>query len=150
MQGIVLKAGVVPIDALNEFVDNHVSYLQRTVRQMICPTLGRRIVDRFGMKAVYEARTTWERIRNHPRFEKLLPAAMQLTENMPLFSRYLTDWDVARGAIARGKILRSYCGPLSWDRNVAEYTFGDELVRQGHREVLLAWLEQTGLLDLNE
>jgi hypothetical protein len=156
MQGIVLEARRnghdVPLDTLNEFADNQVSYLQRTVRQMMCPTVCQDIVERFGLKAIYGAPATWERIRSNPRFEELLPAAMKLTETLPLFSLYLSDWDTARGAVDRGKTLSSYCGPLSWDRKendkTLEYTFGDELVRQGLREVLLAWLERTGLLDL--
>ena len=158
MQGIILEARreghAMPIDTLNDFVDSQVFYLQRTVRQMIYPYLCRDIVERFGVKAIYEAPTTWERIRNNPRFNEVLPAAMELTKTLPLFSRYLTDWDVARGVVAREEMLSSYRGLFSWEqkenetRGVAEYTFGDELIRQGLREVLLAWLERTDLLEL--
>lgn len=45
--------------------------------------------------------------------------------------------------------LSSQQGKFSWDPElVEEYTFGDELPRQGLKEVLLLWLDRTGLMSL--
>jgi hypothetical protein len=137
----------VPLDLLIKFTEHQVRYLKHTARQMPCPALCREMVDRFGGRAIFNIGSTWTRIRAHPRFEQLLPAAMETARAWALMSPYLVDWYATKGVIDRGGKLHSYQGSLTWDSS-QDYTLGDELLRQGLKEMLLAWLERTGLLAL--
>lgn len=140
----------VPLEQLDRFAEQQISYLRRTVRQMVSPALVRSVEQRFGVRAIHDAGQTWARVRASPRFHELLPAAMESTRAWEEVSPYLADWHETKAAIERGVAtdLGSQHGPFSWDRPVEEYTFGDELLRQGLKEVLLEWLDRTVLLAL--
>lgn len=140
----------VPLEQLDRFAEQQISYLRRTVRQMVSPALVRSVEQRFGVRAIHDAGQTWARVRASPRFHELLPAAMESARAWEEVSPYLADWHETKAAIERGVAadLGSQHGPFSWDRPVEEYTFGDELLRQGLKEVLLEWLDRTGLLAL--
>lgn len=140
----------VPLDRLNRFAEQQISYLKRTVRQMVSPELVKSVAWRFGARAIYDAGKTWDEVRASPSFRERLPGAMEDARACTEVSRYLVDWYETKGAIERGDVegIGSQHGPFSWDRPVEEYLFGDELLRQGLKEVLLEWLDRTGMLAL--
>ena len=77
----------------------------------------------------------------HRQFKDLLPGVMAQTLTWGLVLPYLSDWEKTKCMIRSGNasLVYSQQRRFSWDHNRhEEYLFGDELLRQGLKEVLVA------------
>ncbi|KAE8151049.1 hypothetical protein BDV25DRAFT_139206 [Aspergillus avenaceus] len=143
----------IPLHEMCEFTDQQVAYLTRTVRQMVDPFLCADVRRRFDVRKVNSVGRTWAHIRTQAQFKDLLPAVMALTMEWKPFQLYIADWHYTQHMITSG-LSSSICsqqGNFAWCRDRAnDFLFGDELLRQGLKEVLLAWLDWSDLLCLDQ
>lgn len=142
-----------PLDEISRFADQQISYLKRTVRQMVDQALCAEVRRHFEARKIDAAGDIWARVRAHERLQDLLPIAMAQTMMWKSVSPYVSDWKETKYLIKTGRAssILSQKGNFLWCQNKSEeYLFGDELVRQGLREVLLAWLHRSGLISLEQ
>ncbi|KAE8371132.1 hypothetical protein BDV26DRAFT_287030 [Aspergillus bertholletiae] len=140
-----------PLDAVYHFADRQISYLKRTVRQMVDQALCVDVRQHFEVREINSVGDRWRHIRAHRRFKDLLPGVMVQTSMWRPVLPYLSDWEETKCMIRSGhaSLVYSQQRTFSWDRNRSEeYQFGDELLRQGLKEVLLAWLHRFDLINL--
>ncbi|GAB1194502.1 hypothetical protein APSETT444_003748 [Aspergillus pseudonomiae] len=140
-----------PLDEVYHFAEQQTSYLKRTVRQMVDRTLCVDVRRRFDVREINSVGEKWALVRAHPQFKDLLPGVMAQTSMWGPVRLYLSDWEETKYMIRSGNasLVHSQQGTFSWDQNRAdEYLFGDELLRQGLKEVLLAWLHRFDLVTL--
>ncbi|KAF7595835.1 hypothetical protein BBP40_004647 [Aspergillus hancockii] len=140
-----------PLDEIYHFSDQQMSYLKRTIRQMVDLTLCADIRRRFDAREINSVGETWARVRNHARFKKSLPEVMTQTMAWEPALPYINDWQETKHMIQFGHAssVLSQQGNFSWQQSkFNDYLFGDELLRQGLKEVLLAWLDRSDLIRL--
>ncbi|KNG88183.1 hypothetical protein ANOM_004231 [Aspergillus nomiae NRRL 13137] len=140
-----------PLDEVHHFAEQQISYLKRTVRQMVDRTLCVDVRRRFDVREINSVSEKWALVHAHPQFNDLLPGVMAQTLMWGPVRLYLSDWEETKYMIRSGNasLVHSQQGTFSWDQNrVDEYLFGDELLRQGLKEVLLAWLHRFDLVTL--
>ncbi|OGM43416.1 hypothetical protein ABOM_007675 [Aspergillus bombycis] len=140
-----------PFDEVYHFAEQQISYLKRTVRQTVDQTLCVDVRRRFDVREINSVGEKWAHVRAHQRFRDLLPGVMAQTLMWGPVRPYLSDWEETKYMIRSGNasLVHSQQGMFLWDPNrVEEYLFGDELLRQGLKEVLLAWLYRFDLVTL--
>lgn len=135
-----------PDNDVEVFLEHLSDYSKRTARQMVSPRITTSVATKFSPTASHKAIGYWERIRAVPDIRyHILDATKRTETEMPEMQKYLLDWNETKVKIQLGLPETSQQGPFSWDRK-REYYFGDELVRQGLKEVLHEWLDKGGLL----
>ncbi|KAE8162572.1 hypothetical protein BDV40DRAFT_312368 [Aspergillus tamarii] len=142
-----------PLDEVSHFAEQQISYLKRTVRQMVDQTLCTDVRRHFDVREINAVGDIWARIRVHRQFKDLLPGVMAQTLTWGLVLPYLNDWEKTKCMIRSGNasLVYSQQRRFSWDHNRhEEYLFGDELLRQGLKEVLVAWLHRFDLVNLEK
>ncbi|RAQ71267.1 hypothetical protein COH20_003454 [Aspergillus flavus] len=142
-----------PLDEVYHFAEQQISYLKRTARQMVDQTLCAEVRRHFGVREINATSEKWVVVRAHQRFKDLLPGVMAQTLVWRPVCLYLSDWEETKYMIRSGNVSFVYSqqGTFSWDQyRFEEYLFGDELLRQGLKEVLLAWLHRFDLLNLEK
>ncbi|GMG53609.1 unnamed protein product [Aspergillus oryzae var. brunneus] len=142
-----------PLDEVYHFAEQQISYLKRTARQMVDQTLCAEVRRHFGVREINATSEKWVIVRAHQRFKDLLPGVMAQTLVWRPVCLYLSDWEETKYMIRSGNVSFVYSqqGTFSWDQyRFEEYLFGDELLRQGLKEVLLAWLHRFDLLNLEK
>jgi hypothetical protein len=140
-----------PLNEIYHFTDQQMSYLKRTIRQMVDLTLCADVRRRFDAREINSVGEVWARVRTHPRFKVLLPAVMKQTMAWESAVPYFNDWQETKYMIQCGHAssVLSQQGNFSWCQNeFDDYLFGDELLRQGLKEVLLVWLDRSDLICL--
>lgn len=143
MRAKIEKDDAVDVNEFKTFDANQVEYMQRTERQMVPQAYSRASNARYGLKAYMDAPMIWERISNHPNFsQKLLE--IDPDTDWKVAQDYVGDLEVSKNALRHGEILQGQLGPISWIWE-REYVMGDELLRQGQREVFFEWAKKTGL-----
>ncbi len=143
MREKIEQDGEVDLEQFKAFADNQVEYMQRTQRQMVPPEYNHAITGKLGYKAYMDVTTIWERITNHPNFSQHL-MSLDPDISWKVAREYVGDLEFSRNALRHGEILQGQMGPVAWSWE-REYTMGDELMRQGQRELFLEWAERTGL-----
>ena len=133
----------VDLTAFKSFAKNQVSYMQRTERQMVPVEYNSVIAEKFGRKAYMDAIATWERISSHPSFSQKLKL-LDPDISWKVAREYVGDLESSRNALRHGEILQGQMGPVAWSWE-RDYSMGDELMRQGQRELFLEWVDKTGL-----
>jgi len=146
MRAKIEKNNAVDLDEFKTFAASQVEYMQRTQRQMVPRAYNKASSERYGLKAYMDAPMTWERITNHPEFAHRL-LAIDPDIGWKVARDFVGDLAVSRNALRHGEILQGQLGPVSWSWE-REYVMGDELLRQGQREVFFEWAEKTGLWEL--
>ncbi|KAE8354138.1 hypothetical protein BDV28DRAFT_156436 [Aspergillus coremiiformis] len=138
-----------PLDEIYHFVDQQISYLKRTIRQMVDQTLCAEVRRQFDPRKINSAGEIWARVRAQKRFKDLLPIVMAQTMAWKPVVPYVSDWQETKYLIKTGHAMSvlSQQGNFPWCQDdFEEYLFGDELLRQGLKEVLLAWLHRFDLI----
>ncbi|KAL1306341.1 hypothetical protein AAFC00_005056 [Neodothiora populina] len=123
-------------------------YSARTARQMIHPQIRDNMVSKFSQAGVGKAPKLWAKVKALPDSADHIANAMEKTEaEMPELTKYILDWCETKAKIERNIPETSQHGPFAWPTGEVYY-FPDELVRQGLKEVLLDWMDRTGILAL--
>ncbi|KAL5330178.1 hypothetical protein ACEPPN_003703 [Leptodophora sp. 'Broadleaf-Isolate-01'] len=143
MRAKIEKDDGVDLDEFKTFAANQIEYMQRTQRQMVPHAYNRASNARHGLKAYMDAPMTWERISNHPDFARKV-LEIDPDTDWKVAREYVGDLEVSKNALRHGEIIQGQLGPVSWSWE-REYVMGDELLRQGQREVFFEWAEKTGL-----
>ena len=141
------KSGITFVHQETEALCEELSkYSQRTARQMVDPEIRDGLARKYGAKGIAEASKYWQLIRAMPQASsKIAEATRYAEDSMPRMKGYTFDWCQTRARIQRGSIERGTQGLIVWD-DKADYLLGDELEAQGLNEILLWWLEETGLM----
>ncbi|KAE8412429.1 hypothetical protein BDV36DRAFT_304860 [Aspergillus pseudocaelatus] len=142
-----------PLNEVYHFAEQQISYLKRSVRQMVDQTLCAEVRRYFDGPEINAVGEKWARIRLHQQFKDLLPVVMAQTLMWGPVLPYLSDWEETKCMIRSGNasLVYSQQRTFSWDQNRSEeYLFGDELLRQGLKEVLVAWLHRFNLVNLGK
>lgn len=140
------EATMVDLEEFATFARNQIEYLQRTQRQMVPYDFHRESLDRHGIKAYTAAPEIWEDMKGHPDFNRKV-AALDPNASWEFTREYIGDLAQSQAALARGEILQGQTGPVKGISS-HPYVMGDELIRQGQRELFFQWAEKTGLLAL--
>ncbi|THY83323.1 hypothetical protein D6C95_08493 [Aureobasidium pullulans] len=141
------KSGITFVHQETEALCEELSkYSQRTARQMVDPEIRDGLARKYGARGIAEASKYWQLIRAMPQASsKIAEATRYAEDSMPRMKGYTFDWCQTRARIQRGSIERGTQGLIVWD-DKADYLLGDELEAQGLNEILLWWLEETGLM----
>lgn len=135
----------VDLTEFARFADIQVEYMKRTQRQMVPIKYSEAAIKHYGLEAYMNARDIWERICTHPKFITTFVGLDVADEVAWEVARgYIGDWAVARVALKHGEGLQGHLGLVDW-KVARPYLMGDELLRQGQKEVLFEWAEKTGL-----
>ncbi|KAG9966685.1 hypothetical protein KCU61_g67, partial [Aureobasidium melanogenum] len=122
-------------------------YAKRTARQMVDPEIRDDLARKYGAHGIAKASDYWQKVRNMPRGRVMIAEATKFAEdNMPRMKNYTLDWCQTRARIQRGARERGTNGLIVWDEKV-DYFLGDELEAQGLNEILLYWMDRTGLME---
>jgi hypothetical protein len=140
------KATEVDLLEFKTFADNQIEYMQRTQRQMIPYAFHRESIDQYGIKEYTAAPEIWEKIQNHPDFDQKV-AFIDPNASWEFAREYIGDLAYSQVALARGETLQGQTGPIRGPTKHS-YIMGDELIRQGQRELFFRWADNTGLLRL--
>ncbi|KAI5236051.1 hypothetical protein E4T43_08866 [Aureobasidium subglaciale] len=142
------KSGDIFVHQETEALCDEISrYSKRTARQMVDPEIRDGLARKYGAKGISEASKYWHKVRATHRESSLIADATKYAEeNMPRMKGYTLDWCQTRGRIQRGSRERGTQGLIVWDEQT-DYLLGDELESQGLNEILLYWMEETGLMD---
>ncbi|KAL2070349.1 hypothetical protein VTL71DRAFT_13375 [Oculimacula yallundae] len=143
MRAKIDKDGEVDLNEFSTFAANQVEYTQRTQRQMVTNVYTKSCIERHGFMEYLNAGPIWDRISNHLDFtQKLSEADPDI--DWKVARDYVGDLAMSKNALRHGEILQGQLGPVSWSWE-REYVMGDELLRQGQREIFFEWVEKTGL-----
>ncbi|KAH0397297.1 hypothetical protein KCU89_g8424, partial [Aureobasidium melanogenum] len=123
-------------------------YAKRTARQMVDPEIRDDLARKYGAHGIAKASNYWQTVRSVPQAKVMIADATKFAEdNMPRMKNYTLDWCQTRARIQRGSRERGTNGLIVWDEKV-DYFLGDELEAQGLNEILLYWMEKTGLMEV--
>ncbi|KAH0345228.1 hypothetical protein KCU81_g4531, partial [Aureobasidium melanogenum] len=121
-------------------------YAKRTARQMVDPEIRDELARKYGAHGIAKASDYWQMVRRSTRARVMIADATKFAEDsMPRMKNYTLDWCQTRARIMRGARERGTNGLIIWDEKV-DYFLGDELEAQGLNEILLYWMEKTGLM----
>ncbi|RFU32487.1 hypothetical protein B7463_g3852, partial [Scytalidium lignicola] len=123
------------------FADNQINYMQRTRRQMIPYDFHRGSLDQYGVRNYTAAPEIWEKIKRHPDFGQKL-AVIDPDASWKYAREYIGDLAYSQATLAHGETLQGQVGPVKWIDG--HYTMGDELIRQGQRELSSAMRPNQG------
>ncbi|KAG9661956.1 hypothetical protein KCU95_g407, partial [Aureobasidium melanogenum] len=131
------------------FGKRQVGYMQQTYRQMVPHGLIDQTIENHGNYGYYHADRIWENIRKCDGFETLLAAAREMEDTWDPARDYQGDLIASRLSLKRGKVLQGQLGRVIPSANPwQEYSMGDELLRQGQRELFLGWSDYFGFSSL--
>jgi hypothetical protein len=123
-------------------------YAKRTARQMVDPEIRDDLARKYEAHGIAKASNYWQTVRSVPQAKVMIADATKFAEdNMPRMKNYTLDWCQTRARIQRGSRERGTNGLIVWDEKV-DYFLGDELEAQGLNEILLYWMEKTGLMEV--
>lgn len=144
LQRQIAQSQNMPLDVakINNFVDNQVSYLKRTARQLIPYDEYEAIFRKFGKGSVLNAHRLWDKAESLPNFAEKIAAIDQM--NWMPESPLWTDLAETQVAVRAGKVLQAQTGRYKWEKT-RPFSMGDELLRQGLPEIFLLWLDATEL-----
>ncbi|KAI9740161.1 MAG: hypothetical protein M1834_004739 [Cirrosporium novae-zelandiae] len=138
--------GVVDPKEFGNLAKEHADYMTRTARQMVPYEYNKAVIDKFGLIEYGRASDKlWEEIQSHPEFQQRLLRVDSL--QFPPALPYVGDLAETIAALDRGETIMGQCGLVQKPKN-RPYCMGDELIRQGQKEVLLDWLGWSGLYEL--
>jgi hypothetical protein len=139
------KSAPVDLDEFKKFANSQIDYMQRTQRQMVPYDFQRESLSRYGLNNYTVAPEIWEQIKAHPDFEQRL-AAIDPDASWKYAKEYVGDLAYSKAALAHGETIQGQVGPIQGLDS--QYNMGDELIRQGQRELFFVWADKTGLLTL--
>lgn len=123
-------------------------YAKRTARQMVDPEIRDELARKYGAHGIARASDYWQAVRKMPQARVIIANATKYAEDkMPRMKNYTLDWCQTRARIQRGARERGTNGLIVWDEKT-DYLLGDELEAQGLNEILLHWMEETGLMEV--
>jgi hypothetical protein len=146
MRKRVEESATVNPEEFKTFAKNQIEYMKSTWRQMVPYDLHAKSIDRYGVKAYTAAPQIWREMQRHPHFDQKV-AAIDPSASWELAREYIGDLALSQASLARGETLQGQTGPIKWTAT-HPYTMGDELIRQGQRELFFQWADNTGLLVL--
>lgn len=122
------------------FAKRQVNYMQQTYRQMVPRGLIDETIKNHGNYGYYHADKIWEETHKRANFETILATANELEDTWEPGRDYQGDLAMSRLALKRGEILQGQLGRVNPSANPWQrYSMGDELLRQGQRELFLGW-----------
>ncbi|CAD0107136.1 unnamed protein product, partial [Aureobasidium uvarum] len=140
-----VKSNDISTEDFHTFAKRQVSYMQQTYRQMVPRSLIDKIIKEHGNYAYYHGDRIWDDMRKRGGFEEALAAARENEDTWELGRDFEGDLATSRLALKRGQILQGQLGrvlprEIAWQK----YSMGDELLRQGQRELFLEWSDYFG------
>ncbi|KAH0030048.1 hypothetical protein KCU78_g3175, partial [Aureobasidium melanogenum] len=144
-----VKNDQISTEDFHVFAKRQVNYMQQTYRQMVPRSLIDQTIENHGNYGYYHADRIWEGIRNCDGFETLLAAAREREDTWEPCRDYQGDLAASRLSLKKGEVLQGQLGRViptanAWQR----YSMGDELLRQGQRELFLGWSDYFGFSSL--
>ncbi|KAG9948736.1 hypothetical protein KCU85_g4831, partial [Aureobasidium melanogenum] len=144
-----VKSNQISTEDFHVFAKRQVVYMQQTYRQMVPRTLIDKTIKDHGNYGYYHADKIWEEIRKCAGFEIMLTTANEMEDSWEPGRDYQGDLAMSRLSLKRGEILQGQLGRVipsvnPWQR----YSMGDELLRQGQRELFLGWSDYFGFSSL--
>lgn len=146
MRKVVDDSAYIATDEFKVFAKNQIEYLKNTWQQMVPYELHKLCIDRYGIPSYTAAPETWKDIQSHPLFHQRI-ATIDERVDWDVAGEYIGDLAHSQASLAKGLTLQGQNGPIKWTA-AHPYIMGDELLRQGQRELFLRWAEGTGLLAL--
>lgn len=144
-----VKSNQISTEDFHAFGKRQVNYMQQTYRQMVSRDLIDVTIKNHGNYGYYHADRIWEEIRKHAGFEAMLAAAREMEHTWGPGRDYQGDLAVSRLALKRGEVLQGQLGRVVPSLNAWQsYSMGDELLRQGQRELFLGWSDFFGFSSL--
>ncbi|KIX06183.1 uncharacterized protein Z518_04157 [Rhinocladiella mackenziei CBS 650.93] len=137
--------GSIDVAQIQHFAQAQIDYLKRTTRQLISDDEVAAALKKYGRPTIYGAPKMLEQAETLPEFADCV-ASVTPREWLP-HSPLWADLAESRIAVNAGRTLESQRGRFMWAKE-RPYTMGDELLRQGLPELLIAWLDATGLYAL--
>jgi len=142
---ITQSESAVDVGMVHGFAEKQIQYLKRTARQLIPYDEYEALYRKFGKTNIYRASKLWIDAEQLPMFAEWTSSVDQLTwmQQSPLW------YDLARSQVdvRAGRMLQAQTGRYRWSKP-RPFLMGDELLRQGLPELLLSWLDATGLYSL--
>ncbi|RAL02993.1 uncharacterized protein BO80DRAFT_351329 [Aspergillus ibericus CBS 121593] len=138
----------VDVETVHRVLETQIGYLRRTVDQVVSYELHDAVIGKYGVHAYYAAEEYWEQVQKCAGFGELVRMSEEKREFRP-GSRLWADLYASRMMVENGGVLRGQVGVVKWD-NERDYVMGDELLRQGLREVFWEWVGVVGLDELLE
>jgi hypothetical protein len=144
-----VKNNQISTEDFHVFGKRQVNYMQQTYRQMVPRSLIDQTIENHGNYGYYHADRIWEGIRKCDGFETLLAAAREREDTWEPSRDYQGDLAASRLSLKKGEVLQGQLGRViptasAWQR----YSMGDELLRQGQRELFLGWSDYFGFSSL--
>ncbi|KAH0351790.1 hypothetical protein KCU83_g4017, partial [Aureobasidium melanogenum] len=144
-----VKNNQISTEDFHVFGKRQVSYMQQTYRQMVPRGLIDRTIKNHGNYGYYHADIIWGDICKCDGFELLLAAARKMEDTWEPARDYQGDLAASRLSLKRGEVLQGQLGRVvpsadAWQK----YSMGDELLRQGQRELFLGWSDYFGFSSL--
>ena len=140
---IALSPTLANLSQVQKFAQDQIGYLKRTARQLIPFEDCESIAEKYG--PARSAFNLWERAQTLESFSERV--ATVTPRNWQQGNDLWTDLVETQLAIQAGRTIESQRGRFKWTKE-RQFCMGDELLRQGLPEILLCWLDATGMYDL--